>query len=710
MKSYSTGTWGIGFVFSISGSVFPKSLVWALPDALAAVAVSYATRDEDVGKFLQLDEEDVSRCISLMGGYYALMGFILVFRSQLAYSRWWEGGALLQQLRGEWFNAYSSLLAFCSSKESDRHQVETFQHLLMRLMSILYCSALEQVADLKDKQFEIFDIDGLDENSLRFLNTANDKCEVTLQWIQRLIVEASNNGTIPIPPPILSRVFQEFSRGIVNLNHVRKIAEFPFPFPWPQMITLMLVAEWFITPIMCGSALSSPFWAFMTTFFVTFAFWNIHYIAQELENPFGDDDNDLPLREMQVDMNRSLSNLLESRAQVPPHFEYSGSDKRIIVCSSVLQELGHLGPVPVQPLKTTPRRLGGNSSTLGKRYTSPMHTRQTWRAFQSNKSFTQPNLDWLMSRGSTESANLDAQGFTASAPIFGLPGRFASSNSATGSTPLSPQARRQLQRQRSLRVGAAAIEDLGLKPLDRSPTPTRSPEASTQTARPASPSFGMSAKKMSLHVESDASNTAEESVADAVEVDGHPCRFGSVEILSDDLGKDRLRIQAATQEAEPAQRGEEAKPTSPSAQGKQPRMDLETPPPAGDPAVLSVTASNGSEGSQDRISRSSRSFTLSPGKFNGWSPEADMQAQQLNVPIDDGELESAERPPRDASGTNGRGKRSSGVSIDHQSTSHRESFVSSQLAPLEEALGMQSASIEEPPPAAPPDDGLDDYV
>ena len=34
------------------------------------------------------------------------------FRSRIAYNRWWEGGTLLQQTRGEWFNGYSSLIAW----------------------------------------------------------------------------------------------------------------------------------------------------------------------------------------------------------------------------------------------------------------------------------------------------------------------------------------------------------------------------------------------------------------------------------------------------------------------------------------------------------------------------------------------------------------------------------------------------------------------
>jgi len=118
----------------------------------------------------------------------------------------------------------------------------------------------------------------------------------------------------------LSRVFQELSRGIVNLNNARKIKEFPFPFPWPQMITALLIIQFWVTPLLAGIGIKSWLLAAAVTFLSTFSSFGIHYIAQELENPYGDDPNDLPLREMQRDMNRSLRRLLEPQALLPPTF------------------------------------------------------------------------------------------------------------------------------------------------------------------------------------------------------------------------------------------------------------------------------------------------------------------------------------------------------------------------------------------------------
>jgi len=259
---------------------------------------------------------------SVLAGFTFILGFLVVFRSQQAYARWWEGGTLLQQLRGEWFNAYSNLMAFCNTSLDRADEVEEFQHKLVRLVSLLYCAAIQQVSTMKNQNYELIDIRDFNQDSLLFLGAAHDQCEVCLQWIQRLIGEANEAQVIKVSPPILSRVYNQLGNGIVNLNNARKITEFPIPFPLAQMITFMLLFHWGITAFVCAASVENTFWAGLITFIVVFSFWSINYIAVELEQPFGDDANDLPLHDMQIDLNQSLESLLDKRAQIPPIFNF----------------------------------------------------------------------------------------------------------------------------------------------------------------------------------------------------------------------------------------------------------------------------------------------------------------------------------------------------------------------------------------------------
>jgi predicted membrane chloride channel (bestrophin family) len=333
MRYYESGDWGFSLVWGIQASVFPRSSAMAIFNAtLTFCFASWLSEKERSPDVTNSGYDTLSNSLSLLGLYTSVMTFVLYFRSNVAYSRWWEGGTLLQKTRGEWFNAYSSLMAFTSTDPKFTDQVEEFQHLLARLMSLLFCCGLQQVSPCKDRPFEIFELDGIDAGSLNFLNEAADKVEVILQWIQRATVLHMQSGVLPVAPPVLSRAFQEVSRGIVNLQNARKIADFPFPFPYAQVSMVMLLAHYFFTPVACSYYFSNYHWhrliatavAFMVTFFV----WCINFIALQLEAPFGSKQNDLPMNQMQTDWNMSLMVLLDKRAQKPPEFEFWAEEHR----------------------------------------------------------------------------------------------------------------------------------------------------------------------------------------------------------------------------------------------------------------------------------------------------------------------------------------------------------------------------------------------
>merc|ERR1712113_893703 len=154
-----------------------------------------------------------------------------------------------------------------------------------------------------------------------FLNAAPDKVEVILQWIQRSMVLHAQSGVLPVAPPILSRAFQEVSRGIVNLQNARKIADFPYPYPLAQVSMILQLLHWAMTPIASSLALPRT-WAVLLSFFSIFVLWCIHFNALDLEFPFGTRVNDLPMNEFQQEWNNSLITLLDQRATRPPMFRF----------------------------------------------------------------------------------------------------------------------------------------------------------------------------------------------------------------------------------------------------------------------------------------------------------------------------------------------------------------------------------------------------
>lgn len=317
MRFYVSGKWGFTLIWGYYGSVLPLAVVMAIPNAVLTFILSTLNEQEVYTQ----DADTTNTAWSILGVFSSCMFFVLNFRSRIAYNRWWEGGTLLQQTRGEWFNGFSSLIAFCNPSPDMAKKVEEFQHLLVRLMSMLYCCALQQVSPDRDRPFEILSPDGVDPDSLKMLAKTTDKVEVILQWIQRLITLSMYNGVIVVAPPVVTRAYQELSRGIVNLQNARKIADFPFPFPFAQASIVMLCLHWGVVPVLCSMLLSRVL-ATSVAFVVICFLWCQNFIALQLESPFGSAPNDLPMQQMQMDWNNSLRALMNPHAQRPPRFSF----------------------------------------------------------------------------------------------------------------------------------------------------------------------------------------------------------------------------------------------------------------------------------------------------------------------------------------------------------------------------------------------------
>lgn len=318
MIEYDPGKWQVEFVFRLKGSIFPKALCWAIPATLLA-AVMHA--------FVLTRNPTMS--MSQLSVYNFVLGFLVVFRSQQAYSRFWEGATIVQQVRGEWFNAVSSCVAFCTNEPARAEDVRSFQHLLVRLASLLYCASLQQIAVLEDEAFEVMNLDGISEESLHYLSNAPEKTLVILQWMQRLVVANCANGVISAPPPVVSRIYQELSRGIVNIVNAQKITDIVFPFPYAQMVSVMLIISTLATPIVMATIMEELGWCCFLTFISVFSYWCINYIAAEIEMPFGEDANDLPIARLQISMNNILKMLLDEECQKAPNFTLNSANENI---------------------------------------------------------------------------------------------------------------------------------------------------------------------------------------------------------------------------------------------------------------------------------------------------------------------------------------------------------------------------------------------
>lgn len=188
-------------------------------------------------------------------------------------------------------------------------------------MSLAHGSALEEISGIEGRM-ETIDACGLDTATLRHLKECVhvhgfNKVKVIVHMLKNVITNAYLAGILDVPPPILSRVYQTISRGYVKLLDTKKIKDTKFPFPSVQLIALLLLLHSILSPAIVAVLLNSLVFAPMVTFVQIFGLHAMNLISMQLEDPFGEDANDLPLAHFQAEMNNCLLMLVQERLCAP---------------------------------------------------------------------------------------------------------------------------------------------------------------------------------------------------------------------------------------------------------------------------------------------------------------------------------------------------------------------------------------------------------
>jgi len=313
-------------LFQMNGSIFPPAMAVALPCGVISSVLKFGQHNN---WFEAIDNLDLLKNPSAWTVFSALLGFFVVFRTSQAYSRFWAGCTATHGMRMDWFNACTMLMAYCRISKAPEDEVSDFSGRLVRLVSILHAAALaeleeinvdtEKVRDITALSHDVLDPKGLDEESRRTLGESSCKVELIFMWIQMLIVEGVDRKIISPPPPVLSSVCNIFIKGMNSFGDALRMSVIPFPFPYVQTCDMLLVLHWFMTPMVVLAWVDYVIWAGILSFMQVFIIQALNMISVEIENPFGNDANDLDSAGMQQEMNSYLALFSKRGVKNIPH-------------------------------------------------------------------------------------------------------------------------------------------------------------------------------------------------------------------------------------------------------------------------------------------------------------------------------------------------------------------------------------------------------
>lgn len=215
---------------------------------------------------------------------HSLIGFVLslllVFRTNTAYDRWWEG----RRIWGSFVNNSRNLaLKLSVILKSDEIRKKRLQYLITN-----YISATKE--HLRE---------GVDFSQLEKIDNYNpeswqDKKHIPNHIMKCLYAEIQEMYDFKIiDASQLLFLNQELQSFTDNIGACERIKRTPIPYTYSMFLKKVIFIYVLTMPI--GFVLDFKFWAIPIVTIVFYVFASLEVIAEEIEDPFGTDANDLPL-------------------------------------------------------------------------------------------------------------------------------------------------------------------------------------------------------------------------------------------------------------------------------------------------------------------------------------------------------------------------------------------------------------------------------
>lgn len=233
----------------------------------------------------QLSEQSHVRNISIM---HTLLGFVisflLVFRTNTAYERWWEGRKLWGALVNNSRNLAMKLSAILPHDDPDRA--------FFRRTIPLYAVALKNHLRSEDARVELFDDLPADVQQKIDLekHVPNQVASLMLRQAHDMLQTGKITGEQLL---FLNAELQSFTD---ICGACERIKNTPIPYSYSVFIKKFIII--YVATLPFGFVFNLGYFVVPIVGFIFFVLASLELIAEEIEEPFGADENDLPLGKM----------------------------------------------------------------------------------------------------------------------------------------------------------------------------------------------------------------------------------------------------------------------------------------------------------------------------------------------------------------------------------------------------------------------------
>lgn len=216
---------------------------------------------------------------------YSILGFVisllLVFRTNTAYDRWWEG----RRKWGELVNDSRNLAVKLTSMDlSDADNAYFARH----IGNFALC--IKEHLRLGTK----YELLNLTEDELVFLKKLDHIPSGIVELIYKRLMELKKNGTLSEED--LLRLDKNVNGFLDCVGACERIKNTPIPYSYSMFFKKFIFV--YVVTLPFAFVVNFGYYSALIATFIFYVLVSLEILAEEIEDPFGMDDNDLPTDEM----------------------------------------------------------------------------------------------------------------------------------------------------------------------------------------------------------------------------------------------------------------------------------------------------------------------------------------------------------------------------------------------------------------------------
>uniref|UniRef100_A0A7S1BR48 Bestrophin homolog n=1 Tax=Corethron hystrix TaxID=216773 RepID=A0A7S1BR48_9STRA len=225
-----------------------------------------------------------------------LVSFLVVTRVNIAYNRFMESASCMTHLFRNSREIVMNAISFTRLYKT-QEAMDWRLELCRRVIVLLKVTV--SILEYNNKRESVWTHPILRKHEQKALlasfGTAKERYPIILSVFLRTAISAHEDFGIELHVNERLRLLQNNTDYIEKYHGLMKLISTPFPFPLLQMSRVFLFA-WVLTlPFAVLHDLSKIGASVFVIFFMTFGFMGLEFVAMELDDPFGNDDNDLEI-------------------------------------------------------------------------------------------------------------------------------------------------------------------------------------------------------------------------------------------------------------------------------------------------------------------------------------------------------------------------------------------------------------------------------